>query len=218
MTCWAVIPVKAPGACKTRLAGVLSDTARRALVARMLDHVVAVAGGCAGVDEMLLVGPSRHGLPGSTRLLDDPGNDLNAALASAARTAVAEGIDRLVFLSADLPHLIPADLEALIDLPAGHVAIAPDRTDVGTNALSLPGDRASGFGLHYGIGSFAAHVAEERRLGIHLDVIRSPTLALDIDLPSDLHARVGPGIGEIGPLAGFQRSGRYRDGGDALAR
>jgi len=193
VTCWVVIPVKAPGACKTRLAGVLGDAARRDLVATMLDHVVEIASRVTGIDEVLLVGPSRHDLPATTRLLDDPGYGLNAALASAARTAAGEGVDRLLFVSADLPHLTSGDLQALIAQPAGGAAIAPDRAGTGTNALSLPGRRAMEFGLRYGIGSFAAHVAEADRIGLDLAVIRSRTLALDIDVPGDLKAlRTGP--------------------------
>ena len=186
MTCWVVIPVKAPGACKTRLAGVLGDAARRDLVATMLAHVAGVAGKAAGVDEVLLLGPSHHGLSVTMRRLDDPGRGLNAALASAVRAAAGEGVDRLVFVSADLPLLAPVDIEALIDRPAGVAAIAPDRVGIGTNALSLPGSCASGFALRYGAGSFAAHVAEAVRLALDLVVVRSPGLALDIDLPADL--------------------------------
>ncbi len=193
MICWVVIPVKAPGDCKTRLAGVLGDSARRALVATMLDQVVDVAHRVPGVDAVLLVGPSRHHLPLSTRLLDDPGRGLNAALASAGRVASVEAIDRVVFVSADLPHLVADDLNRLIDLPPGSAAIAPDRAGTGTNALSLPGSRAPAFGLRYGIGSFAAHVAEARRIGLDLETIRSATLALDIDVPEDLDTlRIGP--------------------------
>jgi len=188
VTCWAVIPVKAPDACKSRLAAVLGDAARRDLVARMLDHVVGVAGDTPGIDEVLLVGPSRHHLPPWIRVLDDPGRGLNAALASAARSAAREDVERLLFVSADLPLLTLADLQALIDVPQGSVAIAPDRLGAGTNALSLPGRRSSDFGLRYGPGSFAAHGAEARRLGIDLAVVHSPTLALDIDLPVDLDA------------------------------
>jgi 2-phospho-L-lactate guanylyltransferase len=188
LTCWVVIPVKAPDACKTRLSGVLDEAARRALVARMLHHVVDVASGVAAVDEVLLLGPSRHGLPESVRLLADPGGGLNAALGAAAQIAAVEGVDRLVFVSADLPLVTPADIATLAGVAPGVMAIAPDRGGTGTNALSLPGETAARFPPHFGIGSFAAHGAEARRLGLDVHEIRSATLALDIDLPADLDA------------------------------
>lgn len=188
MTCWVVVPVKAPGAGKTRLNGVLDAAARRNLVASMLDHVVRVAKDTLGVDEVLLLGPSLHGLPPSTRRLDDPGGGLNTALAAAADIAAAAGVGRLVFVSADLPLITPADVAALIDVAPEAIAIATDRAGTGTNALSLPGSIATRFRFHYGIGSFAAHAGEARHLGIAMHAIRSPTLALDIDVPADLEA------------------------------
>jgi 2-phospho-L-lactate guanylyltransferase len=186
MTCWVVTPIKAPDDCKTRLRAALPDPARRELVARMLRHVVEAAGRTPGVDEVLLIGPSRHGLPAAIRLLDDPGGGLNAALAAALRAAVSAGVERLVIVAADLPQVSEADLAALAG--AGTIAIAPDRSGTGTNALSLPLPAAAGFRFRYGEGSFAAHDAEARRLGLPLQVVRSASLGLDIDEPEDLAA------------------------------
>jgi 2-phospho-L-lactate guanylyltransferase len=191
MTCWVVTPIKAPDDCKTRLRAALSDSARRELVAGMLRHVLDVAGATAGVDEILLLGPSRHGLQDSIRLLADPGGGLNAALAAAARTAVAAGVDRLVIVAADLPLLTEGDLAALVGAAAGAVAIAPDRSGVGTNALSLPLPAAGGFRFHYGDDSFARHSAEAARLALPVQMIRSEGLGLDIDEPEDLAALGG---------------------------
>jgi 2-phospho-L-lactate guanylyltransferase len=186
MTCWVVTPIKAPDDCKTRLAAALPDAARRELVARMLRHVVEAANGAAGVDEVVLLGPSRHGLAASIRRLDDPGGGLNAALAAASRAAAAAGVDRLVIVAADLPQVSQADLAALVGAKA--IAIAPDRSGAGTNALSLPLPAAAGFQFRYGEGSFALHRAEAARLGLPVQVIRSPSLGLDIDEPEDLAA------------------------------
>jgi 2-phospho-L-lactate guanylyltransferase len=186
MTCWVLTPVKAPEACKTRLSPALSETERRDLVARMLRRVVDTASGTAGVDEVLLLGPSSHGLPGSIRRLADPGGGLNAALASALPAALAAGVDRLVILAADLPQINRADIAALAGLAPGRLGIAPDRKGHGTNALSLPLPEAGDFRFHYGPDSFARHGAEAARLGLVLQVIRSDTLGLDIDEPDDL--------------------------------
>jgi len=185
MTTWVVIPIKAPEACKTRLAGVLPETARRALVAEMLRHVVEAAD---GVGAVRLVGPSRHGLSETVGLLADPGGGLNAALTAALSAALAAGATRLVVLAGDLPQLSRADVEALATLAAGVLGVAPDRAGAGTNALSLPLPQAHGFRFQYGPASFARHCAEAARLGLALDVIRSTTLGLDIDQPEDLAA------------------------------
>jgi len=188
MTCWVVIPIKAPEACKTRLRPALGEAARRELVAGMLRHVVETAGGAPGVDAVRLIGPSRHGLPAAVALLDDPGEGLNPALAAAVPAAAAAGVDRLVVLAGDLPELTAGDVAALAGLAPGVLGVAPDRKGEGTNALSLPLPAARGFRFQYGPGSCAAHSAEAARLGLALQLVRSATLALDVDEPADLEA------------------------------
>jgi len=188
MTCWVVIPIKAPAACKTRLRPALGEAARRELVAGMLRHVVEVASAAPGVDAVRLIGPSRHGLPASVELLPDPGQGLNPALAAALPAAQAAGAGRLVVLAGDLPRLTVADLRALASLAPGVLGVAPDRRGEGTNALSLPLPAARDFRFQYGPKSFAAHSAEAARLGLELQVVRSATLGLDVDEPTDLAA------------------------------
>jgi 2-phospho-L-lactate guanylyltransferase len=186
MTCWVVVPIKAPAECKTRLRPALGDAARGELVATMLRHVVGVASACAAVDRVLLLGPSRHGLAPEIPLIADPGGGLNAALTAALAEAEYGGASRLVILAADLPRLTAADLLRLAAAPEDAAAIAPDRAGAGTNALSLPLPRAHGFRFRYGLGSFAQHKAEAKRLGLTVQEILSETLGLDIDVPQDL--------------------------------
>jgi 2-phospho-L-lactate guanylyltransferase len=185
MTAWIVIPVKAPGDGKSRLGAVLDDAGRRDLVASMLAAAVAAASAIAD-SNVLLLGPARHGLPDTLRRLDDPGTGLNPALASATRAATAAGVDRLVFVSADLPRVTRADIEALLAIDADRIGIAPDRAGTGTNALSLPLPAAADFRFAYGDDSFARHRAEAARLGLSVAPVRSPGLAFDIDRPEDL--------------------------------
>jgi 2-phospho-L-lactate guanylyltransferase len=186
MSCWVVVPIKAPADCKTRLRPALGEKARGELVAAMLRHVVDVASDAPGVDQVLLLGPSRHGLAREVPLIADPGGGLNAALAFAAGVAEAGGASRLVIVAADLPRLTSADLQRMTAIPAGEAAIAPDRAGAGTNALSLPLPHAHGFQFRYGPGSFAQHKAEAQRLDLAVREIRSETLGLDIDEPQDL--------------------------------
>lgn len=185
MTRWIVIPIKAPDRCKTRLRGALTDARRQALTASMLRHVVDAA---SGIDDVavLLLGPSRHGLPDSLPVLADPRHGLNGALASATRTAAAAGISRVAFVSADLPFVTRADLASLLAVAPAEAAIAPDRWGRGTNALCLPLPAGSGFRFAYGAGSFFRHRAEAARLGLRALPINAPGLAFDIDTPEDL--------------------------------
>lgn len=189
MTCWVVIPIKATGAAKSRLSGALQPDERESLVGAMLKHVVGAAQGARQVSRVLLVGPSRLGLPETIPLLADPGKGLNAAIKN-AMTQMLDGEqappERLMVLFADLPEVTPAEIDLLAAAPPGTVAIAPDRHEVGTNALSLPLAVASRFRFAFGEDSFARHIAECDRLGLAAEVILSPGLERDVDEPADL--------------------------------
>ena len=195
MTCWAIIPVKPPGEGKQRLAGVLDAAARTALVAAMLDHVLGVVAGTPGIDRACVVGSPGFGLPARVTRLDDPGGGLNAALAHAFAMAADSGATRAVILAGDLPRLELRDVALLAAMPPGTMAIAPDRHDTGTNALSLPLPAARDFTFAFGAGSFARHDAESVRLRLDCEILHSPGLARDIDEPADLRDARGLGLG-----------------------
>ena len=103
MTCWAVIPIKAGSDGKSRLADVLDDVARQALVRSMLERVVNAAADARMIDRVMLVGASRHGLPEDIELLEDPGTGLNGAVQSALGEVAKHGVDRILIVAADLP-------------------------------------------------------------------------------------------------------------------
>ncbi|MFT4025448.1 MAG: 2-phospho-L-lactate guanylyltransferase [Novosphingobium sp.] len=186
MTCWVVIPVKGPDEGKQRLAAALDPARRTKLVRAMLERVVAAAQGARQVDEVCLLGSSRHGLPEGIPLLPDPGTGLNPALTSAFVAAKQAEATRLVIVFADLPQLTSLDIELLVAAPEDEVAIAPDRHGTGTNAISLPLPAAEDFAFAFGPDSFALHSAEARRLGLGIEEVRSRGLAHDIDEPDDL--------------------------------
>lgn len=191
MSCWIVIPIKEPAACKTRLAPVLDEAGRRELVAGMLRRTFAAASEAGG--KVLLLGPSRHGLPEDIPLLADAGLGLNPALEGAKREALLERVDRLILLSADLPLVTAQDVAALAALPPDALGAAPDRAGLGTNALSLPLPAAADFRFHYGEGSFAAHRQEAERHSLPFLPIVRPGLQFDIDEAADLTASAHPG-------------------------
>jgi len=179
---WVVIPVKPPAGAKTRLAGALSAPEREDLVRTMLAHVVSEVRQ-SRVDKLLILGPSRLGLPENVPLLADPGTGLNPALQSVLPQIEA---NRLIVLHADLPGITSAEIDLLADAPEGVIAIGPDRHGKGTNALSLPLPHAKDFTFAFGPDSYAKHVAEANRLGIEIRTIRSAGLERDVDEPEDL--------------------------------
>jgi len=186
---WVIIPIKASGSAKSRLSKALEPDQRESLVGDMLDHVVRAAQGASHVTRTLLVGPSRLGMPESIPLLSDPGKGLNPAIESAVAQIAECGPnlpERLVILFADLPEVTSEEINLLAAAPPGTVAIAPDRHEVGTNALSLPVADAGRFRFAFGKDSFARHQAECERLGLAAEVILSHGLERDVDEPADL--------------------------------
>jgi 2-phospho-L-lactate guanylyltransferase len=119
---------------------------------------------------------------GAQALLEDRGDDLNAALWRAE--AAIGPADALLVLPADLPRLEAGDIQAMAAAgDAAEMAIAPDRQETGTNALLWTrAPRA----FRFGVDSFAAHQEAARATGAPVAVVRRPGLAFDLDLPADL--------------------------------
>lgn len=189
---WIVIPIKTLEQGKSRLRGTLTDDKRQQLIIAMLRHVVGVADGVAG-SHLLILGPTRHGLPDRIRLLPDPGTGLNAAIQGAIAIALAEQVDRLAIILADLPCLTKNDVEALFAVDKTAIAVASDEGGTGTNALSIPLPQGSGFRASFGAYSLQAHQAEAQRLGLPVQHIRSAGLGFDIDRPADYDRFVSNG-------------------------
>lgn len=181
MSWTALVPLKAAGQRKTRLAGRLGPGQRHALSERMATHVLGVASRCAGVGTVRLLSPAPRAGVGWIR---DGGRGLNAELMLAV---AAMGAVDIVILHADLPLLTEAELIGLLDAAAASgLALAPDGPGIGTNAIAMRRDVR--IGLSFGTGSFARHVEAARRAGLGPAIVRLAGLARDIDVPDDLAA------------------------------
>jgi 2-phospho-L-lactate guanylyltransferase len=178
-----LVPVKAFGAAKVRLAPALTSAARAALARSMAERVVAAARPLpvrvACDDEAVRSWAAAIG----ASVEWTPGLGLNGAVQQGVASLLAEGFDVVVVAHGDLPHA--SGLERLAHLGDAVVGLVPDRRDDGTNVLALPA-AAAGFVFAYGPGSFARHVTEAERLGFAVRVERLPELQWDVDVPDDL--------------------------------
>ncbi len=172
----AIIPLKRAGERKTRLAARLSAGKRDRLCLEMFAHVAGTLAACPLIDGISVLSPV---------LLDDwdgvwlrdEGRGLNTELAN-ARTRL--GASRLLVIHADLPWLASEDVAALVEAAeASGAALAPDRHDVGTNAIGLRD--GAGFDFRFGPDSLRQHRAQLPDGAI----VRRDGLALDIDTPED---------------------------------
>jgi 2-phospho-L-lactate/phosphoenolpyruvate guanylyltransferase len=199
MSIWAIIPAKSPDAAKARLAPALSAAERAALARRFFRGTVEAALACPALAGVIVVSasPELRALAvelGAHAWPDPPspgtprqwgGDALNAAIAFGCARAAALGATAALVLPADLPLLAPTVIAEFLD-EAGDaaVALAPDRANVGTNALLLRPPRA--LAPAFGPASFDRHRAAARARGLSVAVVRRPALALDLDTPADL--------------------------------
>jgi 2-phospho-L-lactate guanylyltransferase len=192
-----LLPVKPPARGKTRLevdparrrtlaAAFALDTARACLAAARVGAVLAVTDDATFAADLRSVG--------CETIPDGVNGDLNESL----RLAAAESRrrwpdDTPVAVCADLPALLPADLDAALADASGPAFVA-DRERVGTSLYTAPYDV---FDPHFGRGSRQAHLDSGAR-EITLEVA---SLRLDVDDAAALTAAEALGVGAHTRLA-----------------
>jgi len=191
----AIIPVRSLTTGKSRLAPAVTPEVRRDLTKRMLAITLGACRNSEVIDQVLVISPDvdvlafahaiDHEVIGIRQ--NDPTPGLIPALDQARRVGAVNRFDALLILFADLPLVIGEDVADLVGTP-GQIVIAPDQHRAGTNALLLrrgPAD-LSEFRFRFGVGSFAAHVDEARKLDIDPAIVELPGLGFDLDTPDDL--------------------------------
>jgi 2-phospho-L-lactate guanylyltransferase len=183
-----IVPHRGLSAAKTRLAPVLDPDERIELARTLLKSVLGVVR--QAIPDVVVISPATELEPivaeAGARLVVQRGMGLNQGLDQARSEALADGIQTLGVLHGDLPNLAPDDVRALLQAVAGDraVAIAPDRTGTGSNALALRPPDVIGF--RFGPGSFAAHRVQAEAVGLAPIIVQRPGLAFDLDTPEDL--------------------------------
>lgn len=190
----ALVPLKDLVEAKSRLAGLLRPSERRALAQAMAEDVLTTLTAHPGVSGVTLVSDD----PGANLLADSYGADywpeqslgcrgLNALVRCASERLLAASAGQpLLVLHADLPLLAAADIDAALDLQCAGagLVIGCDRQGIGTNLLAF--DQGCVPDFRFGADSCARHRASAREAGFPVDVLHSPGIALDIDEAGDL--------------------------------
>ncbi|MGH9136821.1 MAG: 2-phospho-L-lactate guanylyltransferase [Acidimicrobiales bacterium] len=176
-----LVPIKAFGAAKLRLAPALPPAARAELVQAMAARVLAAAAPLPVAvvcdDEDVARFAEAHG----AGVIWTPGLGLDGAVTAGVEHLRRAGHEAVVCAHADLP--LADRFDHLADRP-GTVTLVPDRRDDGTNVIVVPSD--VGFRFAYGAGSFARHRAEAETLGLRVRIVRDERLGWDVDVPADL--------------------------------
>jgi 2-phospho-L-lactate guanylyltransferase len=189
---WAIVPAKDFARAKSRMANQLTGDARSELARGMFAHVLTTLRLVPAIAQSLVITDSddvahfatTHG----ARVLRDPepARDLAHVIDAALRHAQQAGADAALVLMGDLPQVSAEDLRAIVDaLRECDVALAPDRRNAHTNALALRLGRA--FATRFGHAqSLAEHRAQAQALGLRVNLVTRPGLALDVDDAADL--------------------------------
>jgi 2-phospho-L-lactate guanylyltransferase len=184
-----LVPAKPFAAAKSRLAPVLSPTARQSLSREFLKRTIGLVRK-ALPDAGLAITTSEPAIPAlapGCTVLPDGAGDLNGALDAARRAVLTTGRHRLLVLPTDLPFLSADELRRMA-APASGIRLAPDRRCDGTNAILLEAEASARFRFCMGPRSYAAHIVEAARLGLPFEQLDAPGLAFDVDLPEDFAA------------------------------
>ena len=195
---WSVVvPVKRLRLAKSRLYAVGRPRPEHEELALSLAlDTVAAALAAAAVERVVVVTDdpaARQALEtaGALVLPDEPDAGLNPALAHGAAAAMRRSPrDGVALLSADLPALRPAELDAALAAAADHdAAFVADTSGFGTTLLAIaPGHLVT---PRYGRASAAAH----RAAGAVELTGDWPTLRNDVDTAADLRTAAELGLG-----------------------
>lgn len=196
----ALIPVKRFQFAKQRLSGVLLPYERSALVAAMLEDVLAVVSRHPAIDGVLVVSdePAARALAHRYRVEHLPESPLGAArlngvVRAAADVLARRSVEAVMVLHADLPLIDAAEISALVEAhsraPGPALTIAPDRHHDGSNCLVCP--PAAPFQFRYGRGSFLRHLRQAAAQGAAISVLDLPGAGFDVDWPRDLRELLG---------------------------
>jgi len=196
-----LLPVKPPARGKSRLdvdparrralaAAFALDTARACLEATRVVAVLAVTDDARFADDLRTVG--------CETIPDGVTGDLNESLRQAAAEAARRWPDAVpVAVCADLPALLSADLDVVLDdvsAAGSDASFVADHDGVGTTLYTAAYDA---FAPHFGPGSRRAHLeARAREVGLP-----AATLRMDVDDREALAAAVELGVGAHTRLA-----------------
>lgn len=190
----ALVPLKDLVQAKSRLAGLLRPSERRALAQAMAEDVLTVLASHSKIDGITLLSDD----PGAGLLAQKYGADcwsepslggggLNELIQSASERLLAAGKETLLVLHADLPLLTPEDISEVLRRQSelAGLVIGCDRHSRGTNllafdAVSMPNR------FCFGVDSCSAHAAGACSAGIPVEILQRFGIGVDVDEAQDL--------------------------------
>lgn len=188
---WAIVPVKTFDRAKQRLANVLSEAERRALMLAMARDVLTCLSKSTRLSGILIVSraPEADALAqtfGTERFAESPDANLPQALEQAAQHLLTHFDAKGVFvIPADVPGIRADELDEILQQHEA-VTIMPDADHIGTNGLICSPPLCIPY--IFDGKSFKPHVDASFAKGITPRIVPGSRFVLDIDTPDDLAA------------------------------
>jgi 2-phospho-L-lactate/phosphoenolpyruvate guanylyltransferase len=191
VTTAVILPVKSFERAKQRLGDTFGGPERAVLAAAMVEDVLDELARAALGPLVVVTGEPRAlasaADAGAVTVIDDREDGQSAAALLGIARARELACERALLVPGDCP-LVEADELRELAAHAGllDVAVVPDRHGTGTNALALAVDGE--FEPQFGPGSCARHVEQAAMKGLVHEVVRVPSLELDVDTREDASA------------------------------
>src|SRR5258708_2670398 len=188
-----LLPVKDLHNAKKRLVGVLTPEERFGLAEAMLNDTIRAVQGVQRAEKVYVVTNYKPAM----RLAEENGWEIvpeeeqiseSHSVDAASKICEQRGITALLRLPLDVPLVKASDIDDLLVVECKEAAlvIVPSRDGLGTNAiLRIP---PALFPSHFGIGSFAKHLAEAESARARVMIRRNARLEMDVDDEADLRA------------------------------
>lgn len=191
LTLYAIIPVKKLDTGKLRLSTILNTKGRREISLRMLQDVLKAVASAEEVDDAVVVSPDQDALnlakeTGFKPLKEEAQIGVNMAVKAANAFSLSRGASSTLVLPADIPLVQPRDIQEMVKAskPKASVVITPSTRMDGTNALlRRPPEIIQSA---YDKESYRTHIRYAKEKNVHLTVIKSKTVMLDLDIPEDI--------------------------------
>jgi FO synthase len=187
----AAVPVKLFSRTKQRLAPLLSGEERAALARVMLEDVLSALTGARSITRIMVVTSDATAAvvaqaAGAVVLSDTENAGTTPAVMAAARHLEQSGQGGMLVISADVPLITPADVEAILAAhgAAPSVTLVPASDDGGTNALACSPPQALPFA--FGDASLRRHCDAAQARGLKPALLHLSRVGRDIDRPEDI--------------------------------
>jgi 2-phospho-L-lactate guanylyltransferase len=191
VTTAVILPVKSFAKAKQRLGDRFGGPERAVLAAAMVEDVLEELARAALGPLVVVTGDPRAlasaADAGAVTVIDDREDGQSAAALLGMARARELACERALLVPGDCPLVEAHELRDLAARAQSlDVAIVPDRHGAGTNALALA--VGGEFEPQFGPGSCARHVEQAVAKGLAHEVVRVPSLELDVDTREDASA------------------------------